>query len=283
MSCHLPERRIVSNAYAATVLAVVWTIEEIVSVPENGCPGSGSSRLVLGTLVKFSGGPIHGFAICFNAGDYSVAQEAGVEIRGEIELIGEVSLCAVGGELIAINNHCAERRSDRIRHQGGPGRRRCPQLRFGNLHVADVVRVTHLIAKCQMAVEVVLGFDGPDVVIGAQEVAPGEAVVVIAIHRRGAVVKPRNAIVRNVVRVLMEIAEGCRVGVPDAESECGRNPEPAVFRDIPPGYIAFIAHHVQPERVRVVPTGHGVLTFAMRRVDLSASSREESLASSSPD
>src|SRR5579872_6530730 len=43
----------VSSIYAAALKPVVWTIDEIVSVPEKAWYGSGLNKLVVGTLVHF--------------------------------------------------------------------------------------------------------------------------------------------------------------------------------------------------------------------------------------
>ena len=172
-----------------------------------------------------------------------MVQETCPERRGQIQLICEVRLGTVGSELVAGHHHRTERRSDRIRRS----RAGDVKLRLGDLHGAGVVRIARLVAESQMAVEIVLGLDGRDVVVGSQEIALLKAVVVIAIHGRGAVIQPRNAVVRRVVRVLMEVAERRAGRGTDAERERGRDAKSAVLRNIAAGDVSFIAHHIHPK------------------------------------
>ena len=90
-------------------------------------------------------------------------------------------------------------------------------------------------------VHVVLEFGRTDVVVGAQEIAVLEAIVVVPIDRRRAVEQPGNAVVGNVVRGLVKVAEDQAGGMSNPSASEGATPKrrfsatsrPATFSSLP--------------------------------------------------
>ena len=149
--------------------------------------------------------------------------EAGLEMRAEIGLIGEEILDAVGGELIAVDDDVGERRGKAGSDAGSGGQ---SGLRLSDADVAIVAGIAALVAEREVRAEVVLDAEGGDVVAGPEIVAAViEAVVVVARDRRGTVEEPRDAVVGNVVGLLIEAADD------DAGGRCrGRRKETARCR-----------------------------------------------------
>ncbi len=105
--------------------------------------------------------------------------------------------------------------------------------------------------------EIVLRAQGGDVVLGAEIVAFAEAVVVVVGDGSGLVEEPGNAVVGNVVRLLIEIAERKAGGGAQAEGEGGRHAVAAVEGDVAAGDSALGSHHVHAEGGALTQGGDG--------------------------
>src|SRR5262249_39460556 len=90
---------------------------------------------------------------------------------------------------------------------------------------------------------------------GLQEVAVLEAVVAVALHRRGAVEQPGNSVIGNVVLGLMEVAEGGSGRRPEAERERRRQTEAPVLRDVAARDLRIVPHYVETERRAIAERG----------------------------
>ena len=120
-------------------------------------------------------------------------------------------------------------------------------LRFGDANIAMVMRVTCLVAEGDVAVDVVLELDRPQIHIGLQIVAMLEAVVVAAFDRGRAIEQPGNAVVRSVVRAFAQVAEREPGRRAQSEGQRGSDAVAAVLGDVAPGKFRIVAHQVQPE------------------------------------
>ena len=130
---------------------------------------------------------------------------------------------------------------------GVASRDRAEDLRFGDLHVAQVAGVARLVAYGDVRVEIVFRAQGSDVVLGAEIISFAEAVVVVAGDGRGLVEEPGNAVVGYVVRLLIEITERHAGGGSQTEGEGGRHAVAAVEGDVAAGDSTFGSHHVHAE------------------------------------
>ena len=255
----------VSSAYAANVLAVVSTCDETFGVPANSSCGFGRSRLVVGHAGVLAPDRVGGLAAELDARDERVAERAGVELEGRVELVLEEGLRALGGDLVARHLDLVERRLRR---------RRPRQARLGDAAVAVVAGVAGLVADRDVGRELVREADRAHVGARVEEGAVLEAVVVGAVDRRRLVEVPGDAVVGDVPGGEVEVRQSQLGRAVEAERDRRRDAPAAILRDVAAGDVVLVAHGGQLERRAGAERGNRLVDVGRDAVGLGRADEE---------